>query len=69
MKWAGIKNTEGGEVSIHAGLDPIYEIGAFDHTFKTMSGPLQLIQVIYYRFLSAFYIFSIYMYFPIVVAR
>ena len=47
VKWSGIKNTEGGEAAIRAGLDPTDESDAFEHTFKTMSGPLQLLQVPY----------------------
>ncbi|KAJ8636721.1 hypothetical protein MRB53_010988 [Persea americana] len=43
--WAGIKNTKGGEAAIRAGLDPTDESDAFEHTFKTMLGPLQLLQV------------------------
>ncbi|KAJ8644919.1 hypothetical protein MRB53_006667 [Persea americana] len=48
VKWAGIKNTEHGEEAIRAGLDPTNESDAFEHTFKTMSRPLWLLQVTYF---------------------
>ena len=60
VKWVGIKNIEGGEEAIRAGLDPTNKSDASEHTFKTMSRPLQLLQVMYYRFLSAFCMFSIF---------
>ena len=64
VQWAGIKNTKGGEAAIRAGLDPTDESDAFEHTFKAMLGPLQLLQVLYYRFLSAFCMFNILCIFP-----
>ncbi|RWR76322.1 cytochrome b561 and DOMON domain-containing protein [Cinnamomum micranthum f. kanehirae] len=54
VKWSGIKNIEGAEAAIPAGLDPTDESDAFEHMFKSMSGPLQLLQALYYRFLSTF---------------
>lgn len=47
VKWIGIKDTEGSEDVICAGLDPTNESGAFEYTFKTLQGLLELLQVLF----------------------
>ena len=50
VRWAGLKKAEVGPDGKPIGIDPIDEGEALEHTFKSMLGPLQLLQVHINRF-------------------
>lgn len=45
VRWARLKKIEIGPDGKPVGIDPTDESDVFEHTFKTLSGPLQLLQV------------------------
>ncbi|RWR76671.1 serine/threonine-protein phosphatase 7 long form [Cinnamomum micranthum f. kanehirae] len=45
VRWAGLKKTDVGSDGKPVGIDPTDESDAFKHTFKSLSGPLQLLQI------------------------
>ncbi|RWR97172.1 serine/threonine-protein phosphatase 7 long form [Cinnamomum micranthum f. kanehirae] len=45
VRWAGLKKTDVGSDGKPVGIDPMDESDAFEHTFKSLSGSLQLLQI------------------------
>ena len=45
VRWVGLKKIEIGPDGKPVSIDPTDESDVFEHTFKTLSGPLQLLQV------------------------
>lgn len=61
-KWAGLKKIEAGEEARLAGLDPTDESDAFEHMFKTLSGPLKLLQVLIALIFKVKFVYVFYLY-------